>query len=147
MNSAVNATTTQQGAIGGIHDRIDVESSDIGDDDIEHCLADLRGKFSHRATISRACHSRRGFEIDGRAHADVVVMRVKETARGAPAVSVQHFEEIIVGAEPAGSVQGLCRAGERDAVHVDAPIFPRADATRQLALVDQLAHESDSAQF
>ena len=74
-------------------------------------------------------------------------MRVQEAARGAPAVRAQHLEEIIVGAEPAGCVQRLCRAGERNTMHVDTAVLPGTGTTRQLAFIDKLAHESDAAQL
>src|SRR6185312_4964711 len=88
-----------------------------------------------RAIVSRVFGLWLGLEIDGAAHADVVKMRVEEFARGAPAVVAQHFEEIVVGVEPARGVERLRRAGERDPVHVDAPVLPGLGAARQLALV------------
>src|SRR6185369_17680845 len=47
MDRAVDATTAEQGTIGCIDDRIDVERSDIRDDDVECCLADLSSKLRH----------------------------------------------------------------------------------------------------
>src|SRR5262245_6975760 len=100
-----------------------------------------------RGMISRAGHFRSGLEVDGRSHTDIVKMRVKEPARGAPAIGAEHLEEVKVSIEPARGIQSLGRPGKLDSVHVDAPVLPWAGSARQLAFVDQLADESKPAQF
>src|SRR6516165_11827138 len=100
-----------------------------------------------RGMISRPGHFRGGLEIDGRSHADVVIMRVKESARGAPTIGAQHLEEIKVSIEPARGIQSLCRPGKLDPVNVDAPVLPWAGSTCEFAFVDQLTDEGKPAQF
>src|SRR5262249_12112519 len=99
------------------------------------------------ATISRGRVPGRCFKIDARAHTDVVIVRVKKAPRRAPAVVAQHFEEIVVGVEPAGCVERLCGTGKGDTVYIDAPIIPLPNTAWKLALVDQLPDECDAAQF
>src|SRR5262245_37961664 len=74
-------------------------------------------------------------------------MRVQETTSGPAAVGAQHLKEIIVSVEAAGGIECLRRSGELNTVHIDAAIPTDADAAWQFALVDQLADESDTAQF
>ena len=90
----------------------------------------------HITRLRLQCHR---LKIDGRAHADVVVMRIKEASSRALAVGTQHLEEIVVGMESAGGVKCLRCAGERNTMHIDAAVLPRAGAARQPALIDQLA--------
>ena len=104
---AVDTPAAQQRAVGGIHDCIDIERGDVGDDDVEDCLADLGGEPRHAPIISRACDFGCRLEIDRRAHTDVVVMCVEETARRTSPIGTQHLEEIVVGVEPAGSIERL----------------------------------------
>src|SRR6185437_4331720 len=115
---------------------------------ISICVAPISAvRLLMPAIVSRVLSLRRGLEVHARSHADVVVMRVEEVARRALAVGAQHLEEIIIGTEPAGGVERVRRAGERDPVHIDTPVFPLADAALQLAFVDQLADEGNAAQF
>src|SRR4029079_11784969 len=86
VNGAINAAAAQQRAVGGIHNCIDIERGDVGNDDVEDCLADLGGEPRHGPIISRACGFGCGLEIDRRAYTDVVVVCVEETARRASAV-------------------------------------------------------------
>src|SRR6185503_17096932 len=100
-----------------------------------------------RASLSRAGSSCCGLKVQAGAHTDIVVVGVQETAGGAAAIGAQHFEEIIVGAEAAGVIQRLRRPCKGDAMDVDPPVLPGTGAARQLALVDQLADERNTAQL
>src|ERR1041385_6710770 len=85
---------------------------------------------------------RLGGEIDRAAPADIVVMRGEEIARRLAAAAEQRLEEIEIRVELRAGGQVLeCRI-ERDAMHVDAPVFARAGAVRQPALVDQADRKS-----
>ena len=53
VNGAIDAAAAEQRAVGGIHDCIDIERGDVGDDDVEDCLADLGGERRHAPIISR----------------------------------------------------------------------------------------------
>src|SRR5258708_38460021 len=74
-------------------------------------------------------------------------MLVKETARGALAADVEHFEEIVVGRELAEGVEMGAEAVEHDAMNIDATILPGPGAARQLALIDQASDEIEDAVF
>src|SRR5262249_58173177 len=96
------------------------------------------------ASISRGHAFRCRFKVNGRAHANIVIMRIEEAPRRTPAVGPQHLEEIVVGAKPAGGVQGLCRPCQRDPMYVDAAGLARAGAARALPLIDQLSDTTNA---
>ena len=48
MNRAVDTTTTEQRAIGGIHNGIDVERRNIRNDNLELGVADSGGEQGHK---------------------------------------------------------------------------------------------------
>src|SRR6185312_7327167 len=100
-----------------------------------------------RTSLSRTGGTGRRLKLQGGAHTDVVIVRVQETTRCTAPVGAQHFEEIIVGAEPAGCIQRLRRPRKGDAVNVNPPVLSVTGTARQLALVDQLADERNAAQF
>src|SRR5579864_211141 len=105
------------------------------------------GTSGIRTSLSRPFGLRFGPQIHRALYADIVEMLVEETAGGALAADMQHFEEIVVGRELAEGVEMGAEAVEHDAVNVDAAILPDPGAARQLALVDQAGDEVDGAVF
>src|SRR5579864_4473108 len=105
------------------------------------------GTSGIRTSLSRPFGLRLGPQIYRALHADIVEMLVEETAGGALAADMQHFEEVVVGRKPAEGVEMGAEAVEHDAVNVDAAILPDPGAARQLALVDQAGDEVDGAVF
>src|SRR5215467_7210699 len=89
----------------------------------------------------------RHLKVDSRAYTDVIIVRVEKTASGAPTMSAQHFEEVVVGVETVGHIQGLRCAGQCNPVNIDTPVQSGPRAARQLSLVDQLADECNSMQL
>ena len=116
-------------------------------DDVEYGLVNFGGKLRHMPSISRVGRTGRGLKIQAGTNTDVVVMRIEKSARSPTAVGTQHFEKIIVGTEPAGGIQGLRRARERDTMDVNPPVLPGAGAARQLTLIDQFSDERDATQL
>src|ERR1700736_1493278 len=84
-----------------------------------------------------------GREIDRAAHAEIVEMLAQEILPGALAAVAQQLEKSEIGVELRGGRQLLEGAVERNAMHIDAPVFARARAARQPALIDQAGHEID----
>ena len=134
MDRAIHAAAAEQRAVRGVHDGVDVERRDVGDEDVEPRAAGLGDEESAAET----CERRRPCgqyitparpspprEIDRAAHADIVEVLVEERRAAAPAGAVQHLEEIEVGVEPAAGVSFLNVEAEIDAVHVDAAVFAR----------------------
>src|SRR5262249_24528261 len=100
-----------------------------------------------RASISRGRAFRCRLKVNGGAYPNVVIMRIEEPTCSTPAAGAQHFKEIVVGVEPAGGGQRLRRSSQRNPMHIDPPILPRARTARQLSFVDQFADESEPAQL
>src|SRR6185437_265743 len=86
-------------------------------------------------------------EIQAARYADIVVMRVEESARGTAPVISQHLEEVVIGVEPDAGVERLGRALERDPMEIDPPVLARLCSARQFAFVDQLPDEGKPTQF
>src|SRR5262245_58819762 len=100
-----------------------------------------------RGMISPSGHLRRGLEIDGRSHANIIIMRVEESTRGAPAIDAEHLEEVKVSIEPARRIQSLGCPGKLNPMNVDASVLPWAGSACELAFVDQLSNECNPAKF
>src|SRR5262245_63269380 len=98
-----------------------------------------------RGMISRSGHLRRGLEINGRSHADIIIMRVEESTRGAPAIGAEHLEEVKVSIEPARRIQSLGGPGKLNQMNVDASVLPWAGSASEIALLDELSDDCHSA--
>src|SRR6266567_1693219 len=92
------------------------------------------GSASMPAVLARPLGLRFSPEIDRAAHPEIVEMPGEEILRRAVAAIAQQFEEIVVRIELGAGCELPEGAVERNAMHVDAPIFARPHAARQPAL-------------